>query len=87
MPSKSRHGRRKKLPRDRKVKGPPVFPAAAIQQEGAAQSDRPVAPAAAAPAPTPTLARYPYVGAELRRIGILAGIILSVLVVLSLVLL
>ncbi len=47
-----------------------------------------VAPSAAAPASRKTAAglRYPYVAAELRRIGLLAGIMLAVLIVLALVL-
>jgi len=60
------------------------------QQQVVAQPDKPaVPPKVAAPsvgAPTLTLARYPYVVTELRRIGILAGIILVILVVLFLVL-
>jgi len=58
----------------------------AAQQQVVAQPDKPVAPpkvaAPLAGMPTLTLARYPYVVTELRRIGILAGIILVILVVL-----
>ncbi len=48
----------------------------------------PVVPSVAAPASRKTTAglRYPYVAAELRRIGLLAGIMLAVLIVLALVL-
>ncbi len=47
-----------------------------------------VTPRAAAPASRKTVAglRYPYVAAELRRIGLLAGIMLAALIVLALVL-
>ncbi len=47
-----------------------------------------VAPPAAAPASRKTVTglRYPYVAAELRRIGLLAGIMLAALIVLALVL-
>lgn len=47
-----------------------------------------VIPRAAAPASRKTVARlrYPYVAAELRRIGLLAGIMLAALIVLALVL-
>ncbi len=38
------------------------------------------------PGPTSAVVRYPYISAEMRRIGILAGIIISILVVLALVL-
>jgi len=51
---------------------------------------KPVAPTPSAGTPIPratlSTARYPYVVAELRRIGILAGITLAVLIVLALVL-
>ncbi len=53
-----------------------------------AKTVAPVAPRAAAPASRKTAAglRYPYVAAELRRIGLLAGIMLAALIVLALVL-
>jgi hypothetical protein len=55
-----------------------------------AQTYKPTAPPrVAAPSvkePTPTVARYPQTSKELRRIGMLAGILLVTLVVLALVL-
>lgn len=89
MPSKSRHGRRK-LPRSKRKKGMPISPIMPIQQREVAQPDKPVVPprAATPSAGVPALAsvRYPYVVTELQRIGILAGIVLVILVVLFLVL-
>jgi len=94
MPSKSRHGRRKYSFQDKKKKGRRSSPGVVIQQQAAPQIDKPVAPPrVAAPLirkptqmPTPIAARYPYIFAELREIGILAGIMLVILVVLALVL-
>jgi hypothetical protein len=86
MPGKSRRGRGKHSARSKKRQGASTI---AAQQRVAA--DKPPAPAVPTPSkPTPitapTGARYPYVVAELRRIGILAGIMLVILVVLALVL-
>jgi hypothetical protein len=54
------------------------------------KTDKPVASALSASSPARKTAadtvRYPFVVAELRRIGILAGIILVILIVLALVL-
>lgn len=62
----------------------------ARQQPAVAQTYKPVAPPkVAAPSvkePTPAVARYPQISNELRRIGMLAGILLVTLVVLALVL-
>ncbi len=88
MPSKTRHSQRK-LSR-RKRKNLPVSPLPATQQQADAQPYKPVdtpkvtTPSAGVPTPAPT--RYPYIFTELRRIGILTGIILVILVVLFLVL-
>lgn len=60
------------------------------QQPVVTQTVKPVAstPLASAPArkKAPDTVRYPYVVAELRRIGVLAGITLVILIVLALVL-
>ncbi len=88
MPGKSRRGWRKHPSRSKKGKGRrsplPIV----------AQSYKPVpypevpTPSVSVPTPMATLttARYPYIVTELRRIGILAGIMLAILVVLALVL-
>ena len=94
MPSKSRHGRRKHSFRGKKKKGRRSPPAVVAQRQADIQINKPVAPPKAvtpsvsAPTPTPVLTavRYPYILTELRRIGILAGILLAILVVLVLVL-
>ena len=89
MPSKSRHSQRK-LSRRKRRKGTLVSPPPVSQQQAVAQPYKPVAPAkVAAPSagvPVLTLARYPYIVTELKRIGILTGIILVILVALFLVL-
>ena len=92
MPGKSRHGRGKHLSRSKKGKirrGPPAM---AAQRQVGTQTYKPVAqpdasaPSAGVPTPALTTARYPYIITELRRIGILAGIMLAILVGLALVL-
>jgi len=88
MPKKSRRikalqSKRKKIRQQLVAEAPP--------QPVAAQTVRPVAPAelsapsAGRPAHRAALSahRYPYVTAELRRIGILAGIMLVILIVLA----
>ncbi len=94
MPGKSRHDRRKHSFRGKKKKGRRNPPGVVAQRQAGIQIDKPVAPpivaapSASAPTPMPllTAVRHPYILTELRRIGILAGIILAVLVVLVLVL-
>jgi len=63
-------------------------------QQPVAQSNKPVsrpevsAPPVSVPAPVPpqTVVQHPYIVTELRTIGILAGVMLAILVVLALVL-
>jgi len=93
MPGKSRRGRGRHLPRSKRRKGgksfsaPVAQPSAVTQRyEPAPQADM-LVPSAKAPTPraTVTVAQPPNIAAELRRIGILAGIILVILVVLALI--
>lgn len=94
MPGKSRHGRRKHSFQGKKKKGRRSLPGVVAQRQAATQTYKPVvpprvaAPSASTPTPMPVLTavRYPYILKELRRIGILAGIMLVILVVLALVL-
>ena len=92
MPGKSRHGKRKHFPQGKKRKGRPSSPGVVAPQQAEIQVDKPaapaqvVAPSASTPMPVLTAVRHPYVLAELRRISILAGVILTILVVLVLVL-
>ena len=89
MPSKSRHRRGKHSARSKKRKLRQDFSVTVAQRQ--AQNYEPVSPA-----PTPSAkvltprsalppVRYPYIATELRRIAIIAGIMLAVLVVLYLV--
>jgi len=90
MPGKFRRGHPS---RKKKKKGKPGL-AIAAQRQAVAQTYKPVpqpkpsAPSVSAPTPmsAQTTARYPYIVSELRRIGILAGIMLAILVVLALIL-
>jgi hypothetical protein len=92
MSRKSRH-RGKHLPQSKKRRGRkgfsvPAQPSAASQRYEPTPRTEKVVPAAKAPTPraTVTLVQSINVAAELQRIGILAGIILVILVVLALVL-
>ena len=94
MPGKSRHGKRKHSFQGKKKKGRRSPSDIVVQRQADIQIDKPVTPprmvtpSASAPTPMPVLTavRYPYILTELRRIGILAGIMLVILVVLALVL-
>ena len=94
MPDKSRRERVKYSAQGKKKKGRPSRPTTLAQQPAVAQTHEPASspkvPVAPASVPTPmakpAAVHYPYIAAELRTIGILAGIMLIVLVVLALVL-
>ncbi len=94
MPGESRRDRKKRSFQSKKKQGRRSLSGVVTQRQADIQIDKPVAPpkvvtpSAGAPTPTPVLTtvRYPYILTELRRIGILAGIILAILVVLVLVL-
>ncbi len=94
MPGKSRRGKGKYVPYDRKRKGSVSRPTIAAQQPAVGSTREPLArPGAPTPSATIPASRakaqavqYPYVTRELRTIGILAGIMLVILIVLSRVL-
>jgi len=93
MPGKSRHGKGKHPHHSKKSKAKLRHSAMSLQQPIAADTTQPVATTITPPSsrvPTspakPRIAQYPYITTELRRIGILAGIILVILIVLALVL-
>ena len=94
MSGKSHHGKGKHSSQSRKSKAKQRSAAMAVQQVVARAPEATVAPATTpAPpvsAPAPPLKtgaiRYPYITAELRRIGILAGVMVVILVVLAFVL-
>ena len=94
MPGKSRRRKRQHLPQSKKRKSGQHFSTTVTQQQAVTQTREPAfhpgvsAPSASVPTPVAKLAtvRYPHMVAELRMIGILAGIILVILVVLALVL-
>jgi len=91
VPDKSRRWHTSRSKKKGKQRG---FSSIAAQQQAVTQTYKPApppkAPVPSVSAPPPiaiqTVARYPYVVTELQRIGILAGIILAILVVLALVL-
>ena len=94
MSGKSRHRKGKYSFQGKKKKSGQRFSGAVAQEQVAAQVPgagvpaRVAVPAASAPTPVAksAVALYPYITAELKRIGILAGIILVILIVLALVL-
>ena len=96
MSGKSRRGHAKHISQSKKKRSRVSHATIAVQQPVAAAAVAPepavaakvVAPVSKASTPTrkPSAISYPLVSVELRRIGILAGIMLVVLVVLSLVL-
>jgi hypothetical protein len=87
MPKKSR---RFKMLQSKRKKIRQHSPDTFVQPPVVTQTDKPVASvppvAKSIPKATSNIARYPYVIAELRRIGILAGIMLVILIVLALAL-
>ena len=93
MPGKSKHRRGKYSFRSKKGSGkptPPVIvatkPAVTPTTESAPLAEVSVRSARmSVPSKRTTVVQYPYVLAELRRTGMLAGIILIILIVLALV--
>jgi len=83
MASKSRRRRKHSL-QSKKRKRRDISTVTASQQQAVAQTYKPAAPPVQEPAPT--VARYPNIATDLRRTGILAGILLTALVVLAFVL-
>ncbi len=91
MPGKSQRGH---PPRSKRGKGRRSRLVTVAQQQAVTQSYKPVprpevsAPSVSVPTPMPTqtAVRYPYIVTELRTIGILAGVMLAILVILALVL-
>ena len=77
-------------PQSKKRKRMQISPVTPSQPQAVVQTHEPTAPSTVAASPikepAQVVARYPYITGELRRIGILAGIILTTLVVLALVL-
>ena len=94
MTGKSRHKRGRHVPQSRKRKGKWRFSTPVVQNQAVAGTHESVsspdvlAPSVNVPAPMAKLAtvRYPHIAAELRTIGILAGIVLVILAILAVVL-
>lgn len=90
MAGKSRRAKGRYSPPSKKRRKKRTATFTARQQPAVAPAYKPAAPAevAAPPVkePTPAVARFPHITAELRSIGIIAGILLATLVVLAFVL-
>lgn len=87
MPSKSRRSRGKQPFQGTQKKGKRISPVTVAQEQVVSPTESPVTPARRAAhslsVSTPPAASHPHVAVELRRIGILAGVMLAVLVVLA----
>jgi hypothetical protein len=90
MPGKSKHGKKRHLHQSRKSRAKQRYGTAALSQQGVAETPQPVAavskpPSSGVPASSikSRTASYSDVAAELRVIGILAGIIIVILIVLA----
>ena len=94
MPNKSRHGKRKHSTLSKRRKERQRSLATTTRQPETAQVSMPTSStgkvnsktSVQAPSATPATDDYAYVTAELKRIGILTGVILVILIVLALVL-
>jgi hypothetical protein len=101
MPGKSRHGKGKhphyskkgKIRQHQASSGTPQPAGVSLPQQATANVPKPAAPISASPVPraatrpeAATIAHYPDIVSELKRIGILTGIIIVILIVLSIVL-
>jgi len=94
MPGKSRRKRGRYSFQGKRKRDRPGRVTTLARQPAVSQTEEPGSfpsvplPSASVPTPTakPTLVQYPYISTELRTIGILAGIMLTVLIVLALVL-
>ena len=94
MPGKSRRRRGKYSIQSKKKKGRRSRPTILVQQPAVTQTHEPVSspdvPVTPSSVPTPMAKPatiwYPHITSELRNIGILAGIMLIILIVLALVL-
>lgn len=95
MAKKSRQGKGRHQPQSKKGKAMQRYAAVAAGQQGVpteSPPSEPVAKPVSSPQPgartapaVPGKARYTFITAELKRIGILSGIILAILIVLALV--
>jgi hypothetical protein len=93
VPAKSKHGKGKHLHQSRRSKAIQRKAATTIGQNAAAETtvstnslDVPPAPRVKAESPKVKTLQYPFIVNELQRIGILAGIILIILIILAIIL-
>ena len=93
MPSRAQHSKGKHTPHSKKRKGRRSHPNLVSQQQSVSLTNKAVAPPMKVVAPLtdvvtppPTPVKCPNLLIELRRVGILAGIVLAILLVLAMVL-
>ena len=91
MSGKSQHRRGKHAIHGKRKKGKLRPQVIAAQPQAVTQADESVSPEVPVPSTrtattaAPLAVKYPYILTELRRIGILAGIMIAILIVLALV--
>ena len=94
MSGKSRHGRgkhsvhgkKKKMKLRQQVLASQPSPAAVPAEAPVSPLEAPVAETKKSILPPPIMTKYPYIFSELRRIGILGGVMLVILIALALIL-
>lgn len=93
MPGRAQHSKGKHTPHSKKRKGRQSHPSNVSQQQSVSLTNEAVAPLKkiATPltdvvTPSPTTVKNPNLLIELRRVGILAGVVLAILLALVLVL-
>jgi len=86
MSGKSRRSRGKHAIHGKRKKGKLRHQVIVAQSQAVTQAEESVPSTKKATPAAPVVVKYPYILTELRRIGILAGIMLTILIVLALVL-
>jgi hypothetical protein len=82
----SSHGKKKKMKLRQQLLASQPSPAAVPAEAPVSPPEAPVAEVKKSVSPPPIMAKYPYIFTELRRIGILGGVMLVILIALALIL-
>ncbi|MFC1908780.1 hypothetical protein ACFLXD_02805 [Chloroflexota bacterium] len=86
MPGKPHQGKGKRQTQSKKSRAMQRSATAGSRQQAIAQVPAVAVPSGRVPKEKSSAVRYPYITTELRRIGILTGIMLAILIVLALLL-
>ncbi|UCG09787.1 MAG: hypothetical protein JSW30_03285 [Dehalococcoidia bacterium] len=82
----SSHGKKKKMKLRQPMLASPPSPAAVPAEAPVSPPEAPIVETKRSISPPPIMAKYPYIFSELRRIGILGGVMLVILIALALIL-